>query len=99
MSEIKRQVPETAASLTLDRTWQDRYGPALIERLYTAAITVDWRVLDAALAGRCHARGLAVLAWTVDEPELMRRVLALGVDGLTSNRPDLFAAVETERAE
>ena len=46
--------------------------------------------------GRCHARGLAVLVWTVDEPELMRRVLALGADGLTSNRPDLFAAVEAE---
>ncbi len=99
MREIKRQVPETAVSLTLDRSWQDRYGPALIERLDTAAVTVDWRVLDPALAGRCHARGLAVLAWTVDEPELMRRVLALGADGLTSNRPDLFAAVDPEQAE
>jgi glycerophosphoryl diester phosphodiesterase len=96
MREIERQVPGTAVSLTLDRKWQDLYGPALIERLDSAAVTVDWRVLDPALVARCHARGLAVLAWTVDEPALMRRVLALGVDGLTSNRPDLFAAVEAE---
>jgi len=50
---------------------------------------------DPAFVARCHARGLAVLAWTVDDLSLMRRLLAMGVDGLTSNHPDLFARVES----
>ena len=97
MREIKRQVPEASISLTLDRTWQDRYGPQIVEHINTDAVTVDWRILDPALVARFHARGLPVLAWTVDDPALMRQVLALGVDGLTSNRPDLFDAVAAEQ--
>ena len=83
-----------SVSLTLDHAWRRRYGDDGIERIDTDAVTVDWRILDLALVERCHARGLAVLAWTVDDLPLMRQLLAMGVDGLTSNRPDRFAQVE-----
>lgn len=36
-----------------------------------------------------HARGLKVIPWTVNQPEDIRRILALGVDGLITDRPDL----------
>ena len=45
---------------------------------------VTRRFLDAA-----HACGLRVDVWTVDDPEDMRRLAALGVDGLVTNRADL----------
>jgi glycerophosphoryl diester phosphodiesterase len=39
-----------------------------------------------------HARGATVNAWTVDDPEEIARLDACGVDGIITDRPDLFAA-------
>jgi glycerophosphoryl diester phosphodiesterase len=40
-----------------------------------------------------HARGLRVNTWTVDEPAEMRRLVALGVDGIITNKPDVLRDV------
>jgi len=45
-----------------------------------------------------HARNLPVQVWTVDDPADMRRLLAMGVDGIQSDRPDLLAEVLTDVA-
>jgi glycerophosphoryl diester phosphodiesterase len=45
--------------------------------------------LDAAKVGEAKALGLAVLAWTVNEPQQIARAMDLGVDGIVSDRPDL----------
>ena len=42
---------------------------------------------------RAHSLGLSVLPWTVNHPDDMRRLVALGVDGLISDRPDLVHRV------
>jgi glycerophosphoryl diester phosphodiesterase len=45
--------------------------------------------LDAAKVKEAKALGLTVLAWTVNDPPQIARVLDLGVDGIVSDRPDL----------
>jgi glycerophosphoryl diester phosphodiesterase len=45
--------------------------------------------LDAAKVKEAQALGLQVLAWTVNAPRDIARVLDWGVDGIVSDRPDL----------
>jgi glycerophosphoryl diester phosphodiesterase len=68
--------------------------PARINRLLgrvgaDAAMLHFWLV-SALLVERCHARGVAVFAWTVEDEESLARVLAAGVDGVIVNDPRLF---------
>jgi glycerophosphoryl diester phosphodiesterase len=49
----------------------------------------DYRTLTAELVAEAHALGLGVMPWTVNQPEAMRRLIAWGVDGLVTDRPDL----------
>jgi glycerophosphoryl diester phosphodiesterase len=46
-----------------------------------------------------HAHDLFVHVWTIDEPEEMRALLALGVDGIVSDFPARLAAVIAQAAE
>jgi glycerophosphoryl diester phosphodiesterase len=53
----------------------------------------DLDVVNAATLAYFHERGMAVFVWTVDEESDMRALLALGVDGVMTDRPDRLAAV------
>lgn len=43
------------------------------------------------LARICKLAGVELIAWTVDDLPRMRKLVAMGVDGLCSNDPRLFA--------
>jgi len=47
---------------------------------------------------RCREVGLEVWVYTVNEPDEMRRVLDLGIDGLITDRPDLLARMVRREA-
>ncbi len=51
------------------------------------------RVVDRALVRYAHHHGLEVHAWTVDRAVEMQALLALGVDGLITDRPDVLRDV------
>ena len=53
--------------------------------------------LDAAKVKEAQALGLKVLAWTVNDPAQMARVLDYGIDGLITDRPDLARKLLEER--
>jgi glycerophosphoryl diester phosphodiesterase len=40
-----------------------------------------------------HRAGVAVKVWTVNDPDAMRRLVSIGVDGLITDRPDLARTI------
>jgi glycerophosphoryl diester phosphodiesterase len=53
--------------------------------------------LDQRLVAEAHALGLAVIPWTINDPKDMQSLIALGVDGIISDRPDLLRSVLQEK--
>ena len=45
------------------------------------------------LVEHLHDLGMAVNVWTVDDPERMRALVLMGVDGICTNVPDVLVAV------
>jgi glycerophosphoryl diester phosphodiesterase len=52
--------------------------------------------VDAAFVRLAHESGIAVNVWTVDGPERIGELAALGVDGVITNVPDVARAVLSE---
>ena len=53
-------------------------------------------VVTARTVDRAHRAGMAVHVWTIDDPAEMRRLIALGVDGIMTDRPAVLKQVLTE---
>jgi glycerophosphoryl diester phosphodiesterase len=62
----------------------------MLERARADAATLHWGLVSRRLVERCHDRGAAVLAWTVEDESALGGVLAAGVDGVIANDPRLL---------
>jgi glycerophosphoryl diester phosphodiesterase len=76
----------------------------VLTRDRAAALQVPHRhgrltVVTPALVARAHALGRHVHVWTVDDPEQMRELLDMGVDGLMTDRTDVLREVLVERGQ
>lgn len=50
------------------------------------------------LIGRCKREGIPIYVWVVDEEAEMRRLIRRGIDGISTNRPDLLSKVIQEES-
>lgn len=48
----------------------------------------SWEDWNEALVAAVHEAGLVAGTWTVDEEEVMARMLDMGLDSITTNYPD-----------
>ncbi len=58
-----------------------------------AVLHPHWAMLTRDLVTSAHAAGLRVETWVVDEPEDLRRIVAMGPDGVMTNRAERLRAV------
>jgi glycerophosphoryl diester phosphodiesterase len=56
-------------------------------------------IVTGSFVARAHRAGKQVHVWTIDDPEEMRELLDLGVDGLMTDRTDLLKEVLVERGQ
>lgn len=73
------------------KDWREFFAFAL--SLNAQAISVGHRAVQPEIVRAAHLRDLTVLTWTADLEDDFRRLLAAGVDGITTNFPDRARAV------
>jgi glycerophosphoryl diester phosphodiesterase len=94
---VRTLEPRVRTVLLVSRTQVERVsGARELVRLVTAAgageLGIDHRALTPEIVAAARAARLRVSAWTVNEEADLRRVIGLGVDTVTSDRPDLALA-------
>lgn len=84
--------PDIPTALVVEEA--DELGTALEEaaRVGHAALHPEWKLVDRALVRRARALGLELRVWTVNDPDEVRRLAKLGVDGLITDVPDVALA-------
>jgi glycerophosphoryl diester phosphodiesterase len=86
---VEREAPEIAtAYLTSGKNSE----PAKLHEAGARLWSPDFRDLDVQKVAQARKLGLRIVAWTVNEPDEIRRVLALKLDGIISDYPDRVRA-------
>jgi glycerophosphoryl diester phosphodiesterase len=80
------------AMLAALRAWLPRRARAVLRARRFDAIMAHWRLVTSGLVRAVAEGGGELYAWTVDDATQMARLSALGVDGIITNDPRLFAA-------
>jgi glycerophosphoryl diester phosphodiesterase len=107
--EGMRQCPELARVLLVG-TLSDRVPPDLAldpsrapeeildmaEAISAAAIAPGRSMASPGLVSLAHDHRLPVIPWTINDPGTIDDMLALGVDGICTDRPDLVRAAAAE---
>jgi glycerophosphoryl diester phosphodiesterase len=97
--------PATLESVNrLDKTLMTGYlcehpSNDLVERAVRAGarqLAPRGDLVTPSLVEKAHHAGLQVVAWTINEPEQMRRLIAAGTDGIMTDYPDCLASVLKE---
>ncbi|RZL09773.1 MAG: glycerophosphodiester phosphodiesterase [Rubrivivax sp.] len=89
LEAAREAAPHLPRALLLEH-WQDD-GPDLATSLGCAAMVVHHPQLDADRMAAGHRAGLRMLTYTVNEPDRAEVLWEAGLDGLITDRVDLFA--------
>ncbi|MDQ3814494.1 MAG: glycerophosphodiester phosphodiesterase [Armatimonadota bacterium] len=94
LTEAKRLLPQARSGLLTGTLDPDPIEIA--RRIPTDAVHLRHDLATREWVERVHAAGLEARVWNIDEAERMKWAIALGVDGIGSNNPQLLIEVLAE---
>ena len=95
LKEINVQAPGLSTSFLVENEDGFEKNMALLD--YTPAIYSPYFLfVDSVLVRQVHAKNMKLIPWTVNDVENMKALIALGVDGIITDYPDLIAEAERE---
>lgn len=89
LAGAKASAPELPRGLLLESLWDGWFTHA--QSLGCVAIVCDHALWNPQTLTQVHGAGMRALAYTVNDPGEADRLWALGLDGLITDRVDLFA--------
>ena len=87
LKEVKRLEPPIITGLLFATPLQERKWK------WADLILPRYNLITEDLVEKAHSKGLKIIAWTVDNPEEIRRLIDLEVDGIASNYPVLLTKI------
>jgi glycerophosphoryl diester phosphodiesterase len=91
LEAMRAIAPEIRAGVLAEKKPQRMLEAAA--RMAAYAVNPRFDLADSELCVAAHKQGCKVLVWTVDSLEVMRKLIAAGVDGIMSNYPDRVRAM------
>ena len=95
ITRVRALAPATRTTLLVGRSHLDGPGASVEEALDVAQalgvtdVGLEHALVDASVVTATHRRGLVLGVWTVDDGAEIRRYADLGIDIVTTDRPDL----------
>jgi glycerophosphoryl diester phosphodiesterase len=94
LAKRRALLPVVGAAVIAMRRTVHRRIDRWLARAGARVAVLNQIVISRRVVEHCHARGVPVIAWTVDDPARARRLRALGVDGIVTNDPRIFSELE-----
>ena len=89
LAGAREAAPHVPRALLLDSLWEGCIEQA--QQLGCTELVCKYTLWDAALVARTHGLGMRALSYTVNDAAAADALLALGTDGLITDRVDLFS--------
>lgn len=92
---MRRKYPGIATSLLIEANDKRSLDEQVYQLGYAPEVySPNYLLVTPALVEECHRKNIRVIPWTVNTVEEMRRLVALKVDGIISDYPDLFSELK-----
>ena len=89
LAAAQQAAPELPRGLLIDTMWDGWFDKA--QQLGCVAVVAHYALWDATTVARVHGAGMRCLSYTVNDEWAAQHLLALGTDGIITDRVDLFS--------